>query len=390
MPRNGGEFAAVFKPNFKANIPNMNVSPRPYLSADLPGVGGRIKSRIDDFEVEEIPLYEPSGEGPHVYLRVEKRGLTGQQAVAEIARHFGVAKRDMGTAGIKDKDAVTRQWISIPFFQVDVEDPAEMVGPIGEQIRVLDARLHRNKLRTGHLAGNRFRVVVRDLEVAGDEALKRARAVINVLAEQGLPNYYGSQRFGIDGQTLALGVAFLQGDRGAAKRLARNRFLKRLAVSAVQSELFNRVLSRRMEQGILATPMDGDVAQKTDSGGVFAIPAEELEECRGRLERGEIVLTGPMWGPKMKAPERKAKAFEERVYADSEFDVDLFASQKRLAQGTRRPLLVDAGGLSGELSVELEQRDGQDALVLGFSLPSGSYATVLLREIMKHADSNHG
>lgn len=357
----------------------MNVSPRPYLTAQLPGTGGQIKSRPEDFEVEEKPLYEPSGEGPHVYLWVEKRGVTGQQAISDVARHFGVAKRDLGAAGIKDKNAVTRQWISVPFFEVAAEDPAELLGPINPRIKVLDARLHRNKLRTGHLEGNRFRVVIRELALPGPEALARAKAVVEVLSARGLPNYYGAQRFGIGGQTLALGVGLLQGDKDAKKRLKRNRFLKRLSVSAVQSELFNRVLIKRLKQDILTTAMDGDVAQKTDTNGTFAIPTDEVAKCQGRLERDEIVLTGPMVGPKMVAPEREAKDFEQRVFDESGFDIDLFERQKRLARGTRRPLVVD----TGELSVELQTQDGEDTLVLGFSLPSGSYATVLLREIMK-------
>lgn len=357
----------------------MKVSPRPYLTAKLPGIGGEIKRHPEDFEVEEIPLYEPGGEGHHAYLWVEKCGVTGQHLISDIARHFSVPKRDIGAAGIKDKHALTRQWISIPFFEVKTDDPAELIGPINPRIKVLDARLHRNKLRTGHLQGNRFRVVVRDLALPGAEALARVEAILEVLRARGLPNYYGAQRFGIGGQTLALGVGLLQGDREAKSRVKRNRFMKRLAISAVQSELFNRVLIERLKQGMLATVMDGDVAQKTDTHGVFAVPADELAECQARLERAEIMLTGPMVGPKMIAPERAAKEFEERVFAESGFDISLFEQQKRLASGARRPLMVD----TGELSVALETRDEQEVLVLGFSLPSGSYATVLLREIMK-------
>ncbi|TDP76435.1 tRNA pseudouridine(13) synthase TruD [Bradymonas sediminis] len=357
----------------------MNVSPRPYLTAALAGIGGEIKNHPEDFEVEEIPLYEPEGDGHHAYLWVEKCGVTGQQLISDLARHFDVPKRDIGAAGIKDKHALTRQWVSIPFFEVPTDDPAELIGEVSPRIKVLDAKLHRNKLRTGHLQGNRFRVVVRDLALPGEEALARAQAILAVLGAQGLPNYYGAQRFGIEGQTLALGVALLRGEKEAKNRVRRNRFMKRLAVSAVQSELFNRVLIARLEKGILSTALDGDVAQKTDTNGVFAIPADELAECQGRLERGEIVLTGPMPGPKMIAPERAAQEFEEGVFAASGFDLSLFEQQARLASGTRRPLLVD----TGDLTVELETRDDQEVLVLGFSLPSGSYATVLLREIMK-------
>src|SRR5690554_4797630 len=172
----------------------MNVSPRPYLTAQLAGIGGEIKSRPEDFEVEEIPLYEPCGDGHHAYLWVERCGVTGQQVISDIARHFGVPKRDVGAAGIKDKHALTRQWISIPFFEVETDNPADLIGPIGARIKVLDAQLHRNKLRTGHLAGNCFRVVVRDFRLPGAEALARAEAILAELGAHGLPNYYGDQR----------------------------------------------------------------------------------------------------------------------------------------------------------------------------------------------------
>lgn len=357
----------------------MNVSPRPYLSAHLAGVGGALKSCPEDFEVEEIPLYEPCGEGHHAYLWVEKCGLAGNQLVSDIARHFGVAKRDVGAAGVKDKHALTRQWISIPFYELNTDDPSTLIGRISPRINVLDARLHRNKLRTGHLSGNRFRVVLRDLALPGEKALARAEAILAELGARGLPNYYGEQRFGIDGQTLALGVGLLRGEKDAKARVKRDRFLKRLAISAVQSELFNRVLIARLKQGMLATVIDGDVAQKTDTNGVFVVPNDELDVCQQRLERGELVLTGPMVGAKMIRPERDAKAFEDRVFAESGFDIGLFDTQKKLASGTRRPLLVNLGAPSASLQTQ----DAQEVLVLQFSLPSGSYATVLLREIMK-------
>ncbi len=364
------------------NITNMNVSDRPYLTAELPGTGGRIKCQIEDFEVEEVPLYEACGEGQHAYAWVEKRGVPGGKLESILAAHFSIKKRDIGTAGIKDKHAVTRQWVSLPFHLLDAEDPAELVGPVAEGVEILEAELHRNKLRTGHLEGNRFRVVVRQLEVPAEEALARARAVLDVLADKGLPNYYGLQRFGNGGSTLELGVGFLDDDPEAKRRLKRNHFLRRLAVSAVQSELFNRVLAARIERDLLWTILDGDVVKKTDTGGVFVVPTDEFEESQARLDRGEIVTTGPLPGPKMIAPERDGKAFEDEVLGGTEVDSRAFERHKRLAPGARRPLLVDIG----EPSVELDTRDGEDVLVIGFFLPSGTYATVLLREITKHAD----
>lgn len=357
----------------------MNVSDRLYLSDDLPGIGGQIKVDPIDFEVEEIPLYLPEGDGPHVYVWIEKRGITTQEAIERLARRFAATRRDVGSAGIKDKHALTRQWISMPLFQLNTQDPSQMLGPVDDALEVLQARLHRNKLRTGHLAGNRFRVNIRALACDGPTALERARAILERLTTRGMPNYYGDQRFGIDGQTLALGLGLLSGDDDARRRLRGNAFLTRLAVSAVQSELFNRVLTARMQRDLLGTILDGDVVQKTDTGGTFVTPTDELAHTQGRLERGELTLTGPMLGPKMIAAERDARTFEDEVIAASGFDPALLDSQKRLAQGTRRPLLVPLG----DPQVRLASAGENDMIQLEFSLPSGSYATILLQEITR-------
>ncbi|QDG49918.1 tRNA pseudouridine(13) synthase TruD [Persicimonas caeni] len=360
----------------------MKVTDRPYLTAGLPGIGGEIKCEIDDFEVEEVPLYEPGGDGQHAYVWLEKRGVPGGKLVSMLAAHFGVKKRDIGTAGIKDKHAVTRQWVSLPFHELEQDEPSDLVGPVVDGVEVLEARLHRNKLRTGHLEGNRFQVVVRNFDVPADEALERAQAVLEVLGAKGMPNYFGLQRFGNGGSTLELGVGYLKGDADAKRRLKRNHFLRRLSVSAVQSELFNRVLAARIDRELLWTLFDGDVVKKTDTGGVFVVPTDEFEETQARLDRGELVTTGPLPGPRMIAPERDGKVFEDEVLSSAEVDDRDFARHKKLAPGARRPLLVDVG----EPSVRIETRDGQEVLVVGFFLPSGTYATVLLREITKHAD----
>lgn len=358
----------------------MNVSKRPYLTEKLPGIGGEIKSEITDFQVEEIPLYQPADQGAHIYLWVEKRGMSSGAAIKALARRFNVPRRDIGTAGIKDKFALTRQWVSLPFSDDVAGSPEEMIGPVGPDLQVLKAQLHQNKLRTGHLYGNRFRVIVRQLEAPGEVALERARAVMEVLKERGLPNFYGPQRFGVDGETLKLGVGLLSGDAAAKKRLRRARRLRRLALSAVQSELFNRVLSHRLKNNLLHTVIEGDVLKKTDTGGTFWVPPEEVADCQARLERGELLITGPMPGAKMFAPKGAAAKLEEEIFAQSGFDVGLFAQEKRLARGTRRPLLVEIG----EPTLELARAGGSDMLVLSFSLPSGSYATVLLDEVMKN------
>lgn len=358
----------------------MHVSKRPYLTTSLPGIGGEVKQSPEDFVVEEIPAYTPSGEGQHAYLWVEKREIAGAEMLNALAAHFGVDRRDIGAAGIKDKHAITRQWVSLPFHELEADSPDALVGPVAEGLRVLEANVHKNKLRRGHLKGNRFRVVLRDLEVPVDEALDRAQAILAVLAD-GLPNYYGLQRFGIDGGTLQLGAGLLGGRDDAHRRVRRNRFLKRLAINSVQSELYNRVLARRLEEGLLRQVLTGDVMQKTDTGGMFVCKPVERDETQARLDRGELVITGPMFGPRMMAPVAEASQLERQVAAAAEVDVRAFRRFQQLAPGDRRPLLVELG------EVSVEPIADEQALAIGFSLPSGSYATVALREITKVDDT---
>lgn len=355
----------------------MTPAKRPLWTSDLPGIGGEFKASPSDFEVEELPLYEPSGEGQHLYLRVEKRGVSGSDMLSEIASRLGIRRRDIGTAGIKDKEAVTRQWVSVPAHKLDVDDD-ETIGEWSDSMRVLEAVRHKNKLRRGHLAGNRFSLTIRNVYSPPDEALARGRAIAEVLMRDGLPNYYGLQRFGDGGSTIELGLGLLRGDDDAKKRVKGNGFLRRLAVNAVQSHLFNMVLARRMRESLVREALLGDALQKTDTGGTFVAGPDELEDAQRRLDAGKLVVTGPMPGPKMLQTTDDAAALEQSVYDDAGVDVTRFERFSRLAPGARRKLQVSVG----EVTVDPSPSD-EAALDVSFELPSGSYATVLLRELMQ-------
>ncbi len=368
----------------------MKVSSRQYLTKDLAGIGGRIKARPEDFEVEEIGAYEPGGEGTHLYLWVEKRDAAGDWMAGELARRFEVPRGDVGIAGVKDRYAVTRQWVSVSMETAKALDETHVVGPINEQITVLRAVRHNNKLKTGHLAGNRFRVVIRDFEGAAEESLARVKAVVEQFAAPGgMPNYYGSQRFGRNGSTLELGYGLLKGDGRAKKRVGRDAFLRRMAISALQSELFNRVLTARMEAGLWQQVLEGDILQKVDSGGLFVVGPDEVAVSQERFLAGEVVLTGPMFGSKMKAPAGAAAEFEAAVLADAGIELGEFGRLGKLGLGTRRALQVGLGEVEvarvpGVLGEEGSVEDGLgEGILLGFTLPSGSYATVLLDEVTK-------
>ena len=169
----------------------------PYLTGDLPGIGGRIKERLEDFRVEEIPLYEASGEGTHVYFRIVKAGIPTPAAVDRIARHMGVRPHEIGLAGLKDARAIATQMLSL-----EHADTERLAALSDGQVRVTWTSRHTNKLRPGHLAGNRFSIRIRG---AGAAELEPARRVLDVLCRRGVPNYFGRQRFGARGDTARLG-----------------------------------------------------------------------------------------------------------------------------------------------------------------------------------------
>ncbi|MCY2968648.1 MAG: tRNA pseudouridine(13) synthase TruD [Planctomycetota bacterium] len=339
----------------------------PYLVGDLPGIGGRIRQSPEDFVVEEIPAYRPEGVGEFLYLWIEKRGLSAEQLMSHVARLLRISLQDVGMAGLKDRHAATRQYISVPFKceprLKDLDHP---------QITVLEVGRHKNKLRPGHLRGNRFTIVVRDVV---DDALDRAVAIAGRIRTFGMPNYFGEQRFGRDNETLVLGLDLLRGTKTPADiPRVRRKFLLRLALSAVQSALFNRSLSNRINSGQLFQVELGDVMQVVASGGPFVV--EDVAREQPRFSAQEIVIAGPMFGPKMKPSAGSVKEQEESLLTEAGLSRDDFTKYPLLTSGTRRAFLV----WPDDLTVNSVSGGGVE---VAFGLPSGSYATVLLREMMQ-------
>ena len=355
----------------------MTYSPLPRLTSVPSRLAARIKVLPEDFEVEEVPAYAPSGAGEHLYLFLEKRDVPAEQLLRHIGRSLGIPTGEIGCAGLKDRRAVTRQWISVPAKLADRISTIET-----EQIRVLEQRLHGNKLRTGHLQGNRFRILVRprtgsESVAAASLTLQPLQSAVEQIQRQGFANYYGDQRFGRQGETLQLGLDLLTG-RQTPKSIpySRRRFLLKLAVSAVQSDLFNQVLADRIRQGCATTVLSGDVMEVAASGGKFVV--EDVAAEQVRCDSGETAITGPLFGPKMKAPQADAAALENRVLQAAELTVENFTGFGDLLSGTRRRLLIRPQDLT-----VTEEPDG---LRFQFTLPAGVYATTLLDEIFELQD----
>ncbi len=342
----------------------------PYLTAELPGTGGALRTTDDDFVVDEEPAYAPSGTGDHVFIRIEKRGMTTPFAAGAIARAFDIAPRDIGIAGMKDRHAVTRQWLSLP---PPITPEAALALSINN-LEVLEAVRHGHKLRTGHVRANKFRIRVRD---ASAGAAERARAILaRLAASPGAPNWYGEQRFGHDGENARRGRDLVSG----AQRGGRDRRRDRLMVSALQSELFNEWLRQRMADDLYRRVLVGDVLHKHPRppapGGMFTCEDAAIDEAR--LIAGELAVTGPMFGDRMRQPPAGTPAAEreDQILAAAGLEPGAFAKVRAIAEGTRRDATIEV------TDVTVAAVD-PGTIEVGFTLPGGAYATAVMREIMK-------
>jgi tRNA pseudouridine13 synthase len=320
----------------------------------------RIRVTPEDFRVDEVALYPTSGEGAHTFVRVEKRLRDTDEVLRALARASGVAPRDVGCAGRKDRRAVTRQWFSVPDLDPVAALELELPGA-----RVLEAQRHPHKLRTGHLSANRFEIQVRDVL---PEQAQRASDALERLVRVGMPNRFGSQRFGRQGANLERGREILT--RG---RVRGDRRKARFMVSALQAAVFNAVLEQR-PLGLDRVEL-GDVARVVESGGLFLV--EDLELENPRAASFEISATGPIFGTKMKCASGEVAAREAAAMV--ELGVPDGGAVRpprgiRLA-GARRSLRVRPA------SVSFEHEPERAAVWVKFELPPGSYATVLLEEI---------
>lgn len=323
----------------------------------------RLRSTPEDFHVVELPLYAPAGHGEHCWLEVEKRLLDSEEVAAALARAAGVDAGQVGFAGRKDREAVTRQWYSVPRL-----DPQHGANLSGEGWRVLRAERHFERLRVGELLGNEFVLKVREVDPgAATAAAERLAGLIR----HGMPNRFGSQRFGRDGGNAERGAALLRGEQ-----VAGGRRLQRLYLSALQAAVFNEVLARRPAPP--HEPLDGELLLVHGSGALLIFHAGD-EGLRGQVEAFAASPTGPLFGHKMRLPRAAARRREQEACAALGVPwVDALPHLDRhLLPGGRRPLRVPLG------DAVATPHDGW--LELRFRLPPGSYATVLVEELFPGA-----
>lgn len=327
----------------------------------FPGTGGRIKVEPEDFQVEEIPAYEPAGDGEFTYVWVRKRDISAGQIRHILAKVTGVTPREVGMAGLKDRRAITWQWFSLP----TKANPAQQ-GLCGDGWVVVRASKHRNKLRPGHLHGNRFRLVVRN---ANPDWHQNLTALVEFIRARGIPNAYGSQRFGRDRQTLKLGMALLEDPK-----LPVNPWLRKLAISATQSLVFNTWLNRRISAESLRKVLAGEILAHSPRGGLFV--ARDIEREQTRLDTNQIVPAGPLPGSRLLPAQGGAGKTEQALFEEFGFGQIPDSRLGRLLPGTRRRALIYPADL------EFEPTPEAAGFTLRFSLPEGSYATVLAGMLM--------
>jgi tRNA pseudouridine13 synthase len=321
-----------------------------------------IRDSPEDFVVEEIPAFEPSGEGEHLYLEIKKTNVTTNDAVKRICAALGIDERGAGYAGMKDKRAVTTQMVSVPFARARSIDDALAVEVEG--IAVLRAVRHAHKLKPGHLKGNRFAIVLRNMR---EDDVPAVIADLEDAGRRGVPNAFGPQRFGKDGDNPERALAWLAGRTPGPK----DRRERRILFSALQAHVFNRVLDIRRERGTYSRPLLGDLIKKTDTGGIFLCTDPVTDEARA--ERGEIAPTGPIFGAKMRWPEGEPARIEREMLRECVGDEAAFDAHPALGEGSRRPMVLRASDLAVE---RLGEEPG--ALRVVFVLPKGGYATTLL------------
>lgn len=325
-----------------------------------PQVHAVFKQIPDDFIVTEKLSFSPCGEGEHLFLLIEKKEVNTERVQRDLARLLNKPKKLVSYAGLKDRQAIARQWFSIHCPGEAIDEPESLCG---EGWKVLEAVRHNKKLKTGALSGNHFSIVLRDL--TQQEPVETALLRIQ---QAGVPNYFGEQRFGHQGQNVERGRAMVLGQ---AK--VKDRFLKGIYLSALRSWLFNLILSERVQQSNWNQAVTGDVLQLHGSKSIFAIEQVD-EEIERRIKDRDLFPAAVLWGKGDEKGSGQALDIQQQVLAN-ESELCEALEKQGLERAWRAMVLIPE-------ELQWEWAEPQQ-LRLSFSLPSGAYATALLRELVR-------
>ncbi len=337
------------------------------------------KQTARDFVVEEIPLYEFSGEGEHLVLHIRKKNLTTWEMIDKICVHLGIKAKEVGYAGLKDKNAMTKQYISL-----EKKYEEKMQSFEHPDIKIISTTYHNNKIRTGHLKGNRFFIRLKKVNPTN---AKKISLALKHIKDFGLPNYFGYQRFGNDGDNYILGEKVA---RGTAKE--RNPKIKKLLINSYQSHLFNIWLSRRLEINKLVESFSAAELVETLNLPLHTLTAMKEQMHPFKIIMGDVIEHYPHGRLfNYEGDKEDIKRFEERnvsvtgllcgkkawLAKDDAWTIEKDYNETIAADGARRYAWIFPEEVEGEY------KEQEAWFELHFSLPKGSYATVLIEELAK-------
>ncbi|MEZ9527012.1 tRNA pseudouridine(13) synthase TruD [Enterovibrio norvegicus] len=327
-----------------------------------PTATGRLKAQPEHFFVSETLDFTPAGHGEHFLVRIRKIGENTKYVANELAKACGVKSRDVSWAGLKDRHAVTEQWFSVHLPGQDDPDLTEFVDTHEGVDAILETTRHDKKLRPGDLIGNRFSLVITDF--TGDATID---ARLSNIRDKGVPNYFGSQRFGRNGNNVVSAREW-----GQDKFRVRDKSKRSFYLSAARSYMFNQVLSARIEQGMTHTPMRGDMLIDDTEHLKLVLDTDKATEL---LEKGHWLISGPMTGDNALPTEADARKFEQNII-DQEPDLLAVIRSNRMRHDRRALMLFPQ---------EMEWMCEKDTLTVSFSLPAGSFATAVMREVIEES-----
>jgi len=321
---------------------------------EKPNVSAEFKSEPEDFIVTEKLGFELTGEGENLFLLIEKRQLNTQQVCEYLAKFFGRRLRDIGYAGLKDKQSISRQWFSV---QMNVKQSPDLTGLDTENIKLLQYKRHGKKLKVGVLAANRF-----DIRLRNVTSFEELDSRFSKVSKAGAPNYFGEQRFGFKGNNLNWANRMATGEQ------IRDKKIKGFAISAARSYLFNEVVSKRLHENMYLTPLAGEVYLLAGSNSFFSQALDD--EILKRLMERDILLSAPLFGDGELASTDAAHELECQVANSHDAWIELL-KQQRLKQERRATNL-----LPENMKWRTEGKD----MIVSFELPAGCFATSVLRE----------
>lgn len=334
-----------------------------YLHGE-PTVSGRLKAEPEHFIVREDLGFAPGGEGEHIFLHIRKRGQNTQWIARDLAKLAGVAQRDVTWAGLKDRHAVTEQWFGVHLPGKEMPDFSPLES---DDVQIMAIARHNKKLKTGALKGNWFELTLTELDGEGD-----LDARLQAIGKRGVPNYFGDQRFGHNGGNIEQARAMFGGKR------IKDRNKRSMYLSAARSYLFNLAASQRLAEGRGEQLLNGDCVMLAGSQSFFTLNNDNPlnEDIQARFASGDIRLSAPLWGRGRLPAEDEAGTLEQTALEGQQ--ALMAGLEANGLKQERRALLLKPEQLSW-------QRDG-DRLTLSFWLPAGTYATSLVRELIKEKE----